>query len=80
MSQLTDKQVLALANYHPGTCLCGHGETCPVCSRSSAAREFEADARKLALETLSAQGIQVHEEKKFGYANIPYSVYSVVKK
>jgi hypothetical protein len=60
--ELTVEQLLAVANYYPGSCLCGHFESCPVCERSREAREFEHNAKLAALHLLTLAGIEIVTE------------------
>jgi hypothetical protein len=77
MKKLTDEELLAIVNYNPGGCLCGHFETCSVCSRSSETRQLELNAKFAAFELLEARGVKLRDTQKRGYANIPYSTFSI---
>jgi len=65
----TNQELIAIANYDAGMCLCGHGETCSVCSRSRATRNFEDISRELALSELLRRGVSLRRnESSFHYA------------
>jgi len=66
--KLTDQQLVDLANYDPGGCLCGHFESCSVCSRSDKTREFEKTAQLAALELLRERGVAL-EFRREGYTD-----------
>ena len=76
---LSNEDLLAMANYRPSGCLCGHGESCWVCSRPESTRILEKRAKFAALELLQRRGVKLHEEERKGYANLPYTVYSIEK-
>ncbi len=61
MRKLTNEELIKVANYDPGGCLCGHFESCSVCTRSDRTREFEVLASWAALELLARRGVQVRE-------------------
>ena len=48
-----------------GTCLCGHGESCGVCSRSDAQRAIERRCEA----QLKRAGCGIKWPHKWGYAN-----------
>ena len=58
---MTNKELLDIVNYDSGMCLCGHFETCSVCTRSQATRNQEKRAKLLALETLRSRGIKLRK-------------------
>ena len=64
--RLTDQQLLDMANYYAGGCLCGHFESCEVCSRSEKVRTLEQSAKWAALELLDARGVPVFEDREDG--------------
>lgn len=51
--------LLNIANYDPGSCLCGRDESCEVCSRSDQTRAFERQSKELALGLLRDSGVKV---------------------
>jgi hypothetical protein len=55
---MSNEELLALANYSPGMCLCGHGESCAVCMRSEQTRKQESNSRDLALAELKRRGLK----------------------
>lgn len=59
---MTNEELLTVANYNPGGCLCGHFESCPVCSRGDRERTFEHLAKQAAIELLKARGIELEED------------------
>lgn len=59
---LTNQQLLDLVNYYPGGCLCGHFESCSVCSRTQGQRTLEQNARISALEVLKYRGVNIEEK------------------
>ena len=56
-NELTNEELLALANYDAGPCLCGHFESCAVCSRPQSVRDMERIAKCAALELLVIRGV-----------------------
>jgi len=70
--ELTVEQLLAVANYYPGSCLCGHFETCSVCERSRETREFEDNAQLAALALLKFVGVELVEERGFYHSRTVY--------
>lgn len=66
-------QLLYILNYDP-ICLCGHNESCSVCSRSQEDRNYDAMVKELALEVLKHRGIKVESTTKFGS-----TTYRIVK-
>lgn len=71
---LTNEQVLTVVNYDPGGCLCGHGESCWVCSRSDKAREFENLARLAARRLLIRRGVKLYKKPSDTYGGMTYYI------
>jgi hypothetical protein len=46
------EQLKEVIEFYPGGCMCGHGESCGVCSRSQGTRTQEAMAREMAIYLL----------------------------
>ena len=55
--------LLDIVNYDPGMCLCGHNESCEVCSRTSATREAEQRRKTTALRILRDSGVRLRRIK-----------------
>ena len=53
------KLLLDLVNYDPGLCLCGHFESCAVCSRSQQERDRERRNKQEALKALRGAGVRL---------------------
>jgi hypothetical protein len=69
----TNTELLAIINYSPGLCLCGHGESCGVCSRSDKTREFEHIAKELAKRELKRRGVVLKvANRAHGYFSTEY--------
>ena len=71
---LTKQELLQVVNYNPGGCLCGHGESCSVCSRGDSAREFERLARRAALELLEMMGVRLKKSTLGLWSGTVYSI------
>ena len=65
-NELTNEELLALANYDAGPCMCGHFESCAVCSRSESTRKMERIAKRTALELLAKRGVSVMQKQVTG--------------
>lgn len=70
----TNAEVLKVANYYAGGCLCGHFESCNVCSRGEASREFERVARQAAVELLRVRGVELEEVSTGLWSGVQYSI------
>lgn len=56
---MTAKDILAVLNYDAGMCLCGHNESCSVCSRNASALTFELLAKRAAAQLAKKQGLKL---------------------
>lgn len=66
------KELLELANFNPGICMCSlhNGETCSVCTRTDTQREQERLSRKRALQELGRLGVKlVRKRNRFWFDN-----------
>jgi hypothetical protein len=55
--------LLEIVNHDPGGCLCGHAESCEVCSRSQGTRRAERSRKETALRILRASGVKLKRIK-----------------
>jgi hypothetical protein len=70
----TNEELLKVANYYVGGCLCGHFESCSVCSRSQATRQFEDLAKQTAVELLRVRGVELEKKTAGLWSGTEYRI------